>query len=245
MSESNPIDLLADLAQTILDEPEPDNLVAHIALKTLRDLECRGAILGVIQREGFLDLIGSYGYDDATTNSFRRMPLWTPMPITESVRTGELNVLGSVKELIEKFPSLAQFDGYPETVTISGPIKYRNTVIGAFGFTCGELPPPGFADSALTKAALSLGGLYLRNFMSKAGTNNRRDYSSAIQTLTARQKQIIRLFKDDLTTDQMADRLRYSSSTIKQDIIRIYSIFGVNSRAEVIELAGRIGMLDE
>jgi DNA-binding CsgD family transcriptional regulator len=41
----------------------------------------------------------------------------------------------------------------------------------------------------------------------------------------------------------MADRLKFSSSTIKQDIIKIYSIFGVNSRSAVVELAEKAGLL--
>jgi DNA-binding CsgD family transcriptional regulator len=48
--------------------------------------------------------------------------------------------------------------------------------------------------------------------------------------------------KEDLTTDQMAERLKYSSSTIKQDIIKIYSVFGVNSRSAVVQLAEKAGL---
>jgi len=40
----------------------------------------------------------------------------------------------------------------------------------------------------------------------------------------------------------MAERLKYSASTIKQDIIKIYSIFGVNSRTAVVELAAIAGL---
>lgn len=63
-----------------------------------------------------------------------------------------------------------------------------------------------------------------------------------MKTLTPRQKQIIHLFSEDLTTDQMAERLKYSSSTIKQDIIKIYSVFGVNTRSAVVELAKKAGL---
>jgi len=41
----------------------------------------------------------------------------------------------------------------------------------------------------------------------------------------------------------MADKLRYSASTIKQDIIKIYGVFGVNSRTSVIELARKAGLI--
>jgi DNA-binding CsgD family transcriptional regulator len=83
---------------------------------------------------------------------------------------------------------------------------------------------------------LSICGIYLKNYLHK-NFDNKRDYSHAAKSLSARQLQIISLFKEEITTDQMADLLKYSSSTIKQDIIKIYSIFGVNSRQAVLELA--------
>jgi DNA-binding CsgD family transcriptional regulator len=70
------------------------------------------------------------------------------------------------------------------------------------------------------------------------------NHSGKTMKLTARQKQIIELFCDELTTEQMADRLRFSFSTIKQDIIKIYSIFGVNTREQVVALAKKAGLLD-
>ena len=56
------VKLLSDFAKTVLEEPKPDQLLSHITNKTLASLDARGAILGVIEREGFLDLQGAYGY---------------------------------------------------------------------------------------------------------------------------------------------------------------------------------------
>ena len=94
----------------------------------------------------------------------------------------------------------------------------------------------------VTQGLTALTGLYIRNLMAKKVTNG-KDVSVAAKNLTPRQKQIIELFDEDLTTDQIADRLRYSSSTIKQDIIKIYGIFGVNNRHSVVSLAKKAGIL--
>ena len=126
-------------------------------------------------------------------------------------------------------------------VTVSAPIKHRNTVIGAIGFTSLKAPQKDFMHSEATQGVLALSGLYMRNLLAnKAETN--KDHSSSMKVLSPRQKQIINLFKEDLTTDQMAERLKYSSSTIKQDIIKIYSVFGVNSRSAVVQLAEKAGL---
>ena len=232
--------LLADLAKTVLEEPKPEQFLAHIVNRTLAPIDGRGAVLGVIEREGFLDLQGTYGYSNKAVEPFMRIPLWTPMPLTDAARTGEANVFLTAKDIVAKYPHLkdaANEDG----VTVSAPVLFRNTVIGVLGFTALKPPSKEFHKSEATHGVLALCGLYIRNLLANKAENN-KDYSANIKTLTTRQKQIINLFKEDLTTDQMAERLKYSSSTIKQDIIKIYAIFGVNNRSAVVELAEKAGL---
>jgi DNA-binding CsgD family transcriptional regulator len=233
--------LLADLTKTVLEDPQPDQFLAHITNKTLASLDARGAILGVIEREGFLDLQGAYGYAQTMVEPFMRIPLWTPMPITDAARTGDISIYKSPAEMVSAYPHLSEFGKAEAGVTVSAPIKYRNTVIGAIGFTSITAPQDGFEISETTQGVLALCGLYIRNLLSNKNRSE-KDYSSSMKSLSPRQKQIINLFKEDLTTDQMAERLKYSSSTIKQDIIKIYSVFGVNSRSAVVELAQKAGL---
>jgi DNA-binding CsgD family transcriptional regulator len=233
--------LIADLAKTVLDEPDPDQFLSHLVTKTLTSIDARGAILGAIEREGFLELKGSYGYTSNFVEPFKRMPLWTSLPITDAARTGEISIYRSPAELVLQYPHLKGYDEGTPGVTVSAPIKCRNTVLGAIGFTSLKPPSEGFMESAATEGVIALCGLYIRNLLLSKGTVE-RDLSSSIKSLTARQKQIIELFKEEMTTDQMAERLKYSASTIKQDIIRIYDIFGVNSRAAVVELAKKAGI---
>ena len=40
--------IISDLAQTVLEDPKPDQFLSHITNKTLASLNARGAILGVI-----------------------------------------------------------------------------------------------------------------------------------------------------------------------------------------------------
>ena len=207
-------------------------------------LDCRSVALGVIQREGFLDLIGNYGLGEETTKPFVRMPLWTLNPMTDAARTGEFIYVDSTEDMHRRYPIMATVKERPSEITVAAPIKYRNTVIGAIAFGVNQAPPTGYETHPFTDSVLALIGLYLRNFTSKK-VENSRDISSTAKSLSARQKQIIQLFNLDLTTDQMADRLRYSPSTIKQDIIKIYDIFGVSTRSEVVQLAERAGIFGD
>jgi len=235
------VKILSDLSKTVLEDPHPDQFLSHITNKTLASLDARGAILGVIEREGFLSLQGAYGFAKNMVDPYMQIPLWTPMPITDAARTGEISVFNTPKEMVTAYPHLAEFGNVEAGVTVSAPIKYRNTVLGAIGFTSMKAPRKEFPNSEVTQGVLALCGLYLRNLLASK-VDDSRDYSASMKSLTPRQKQIIKLFEQDLTTDQMAERLKYSSSTIKQDIIKIYSIFGVNSRSQVIELAKKAGL---
>ena len=244
MTANGSIELIASLAKVVQDNPDPYQLTSHIALHTLASLDCRSVALGVIQREGFLDLIGNYGLSEKTTSPFTRMPLWTLNPMTDSARTGEFIYTKTVAELNTKYPVMADLEERPSEIVVAAPIKFRNTTIGSIAFGVIKEPPAGYETHPLTEALLSIVGLYLRNFNERK-VENGRNHAEAAKTLSPRQKQIIQLFNDDLTTDQMADRLRYSPSTIKQDIIKIYDIFGVSTRAEVLKLAESAGITVE
>jgi DNA-binding CsgD family transcriptional regulator len=233
--------ILADLAKTVLDGPEPNLFLSHLVTNTLASVNARGAILLAIEREGFLELKGSYGYSSSFVEPFKRMPLWTSFPITDAARTGNFTVFKSPTELVQHYPQLKDYDDGTPSVTVSAPIRYRNTVIGAIGFTSLIVPNENFSESSIMEGVTALCGLYIKSLLSNKG-GVEKDLSASIKTLTPRQKKIIELFKEELTTDQMAERLKYSSSTIKQDIIRIYTIFGVNSRAIVVELAKKAGI---
>ena len=171
----NTTELLADLAKTVLDDPKPDQFLSHIVNKTLASIDARGAILGIIEREGFLDLQGAYGYSNEMVDPYMRIPLWTPMPITDAARSGDISIFNSPKEMIKTYPHLSQFGETEAGVTVSAPIKHRNTVIGAVGFTSIKAPQKDFTRSETTQGVLALCGLYIRNLLAnKAETNKDR-----------------------------------------------------------------------
>ena len=135
---------LADLCVTVLNDPSPDLFLSHLSLQTLNSLDCRGAILGIVQREGFLDLCGAYGFDDAAVDRYSRIPLWTPMPITDAIRSGSINIFKSGAELRKQYPHLNNSGLDEDLCTLSFPIKYRNTVIGALATVTKKIPHQGF-----------------------------------------------------------------------------------------------------
>ena len=187
MITTNTTELLADLAQTVLDDPKPDQFLSHIVNKTLASIDARGAILGVIEREGFLDLQGSYGFANDLVDPYMRIPLWTPMPITDAARTGDISIFKTPTEMIKVYPHLSQFGETDAGVTISAPIKHRNTVLGAIGVTSLKTPQGDFMNSETTLGVLALCGLYIRNLIANKSVSD-KDYSASMKSLSPRQK---------------------------------------------------------
>ena len=243
MTTDYSIESLRDFVNVVGDDPDPNTLVSNIALRTLAHLDCRGVILGVIRHEGFLDLIGTYGYPDELTDPYKKIPLWSPLPITDATRTGNPIVLTSVEEMIEKYPHYPDPQVGEKIAISSFPITSGSSVIGAIGFTSVFAPSPNFMNNPVTESFLTLCGIYLQNWKAKFNNHGNVDFDLTKQTLTTRQKEIVKFFSEHLTTDQIAERLNFSPSTIKQDIIKIYELLGVHSRDHVLEIMKKVDLV--
>lgn len=235
--------MLRDFVNVVGSYPDPNTLVTNIALRTLTHLDCRGVILGAIRHEGFLDLIGTYGYSDKLTDLYKKIPLWTPLPITDAARTGKPVVLSSVEEMIVKYPHYPNPQVGEKIAISSFPITSGSSIIGAIGFTSVIAPSQFFITNPITESFLTLCGIFLQNWKSKLNNPESLDFDITKQALTTRQKQIIKYFSEHLTTDQIAERLNFSPSTIKQDIIKIYELLGVHSRDHVLEIMKKVDLV--
>ena len=171
------------------------------------------------------------------------MPLWSSLPITDATRTGEINIFQKPSEITKKYPNLVNLSSDDVGVTVSCPITFRSCVIGAIGFTSMLPPSNDFQNSAGTDSILALCGIYLRNWLMKTTSEPITNYENSRMALSARQKQVIKYFEENLTTEQIAERLKYSPSTIKQDIMKIYDLLGVHTRDQVLEIMKKVDLV--
>lgn len=237
------IESIRALTKVVLEEPEPNFLAATIALQTLSHVDCRGVIIGVVQHEGFLDLIGIYRYPEQATSPFKRLPLWSSLPITDAIRTGKINIFQKPSEIAEKYPSLVNLSNDDVGEMVLCPITFRSCVIGAIGFTSMLPTSNNFKNCAGTESMLDLCGIYLRNWLMKKTSEPITNYKNSRMALSSRQKQVIKYFEEKLTTEQIAERLKYSPSTIKQDIMKIYDLLGVHTRDQVLEIMKKVDLV--
>jgi len=180
-----PVKAISQLTQVILDEPNPDLLLSHIALNTLDAISCREIELGLISSEGFIDIIARYGSEEVRSNSKERVPLWTSLPITDAARTGEIIYFDYYEKLVSQYPLLKKSRGNSSRYVIAAPIKYRHTVIGAVYLNSSKPPRNVFRESEETETLLGLLGIFLKSYLNKS-IEIKKDYVAAGSSLTPR-----------------------------------------------------------
>ena len=61
--------------------------------------------------------------------------------------------------------------------------------------------------------------------------------------LTKRQYEVLALLSEEMTYDQIASRIGYSHSTVREELMQIYRLLGVHSRREAVREAIQRGIL--
>ncbi|QKJ21050.1 response regulator transcription factor [Microbacterium hominis] len=68
--------------------------------------------------------------------------------------------------------------------------------------------------------------------------------SAAVATITAREREVLRLLADGLTNKQIAQQLRISAKTVMHHSVAIYRKLGVRGRSEATAFAFRHRLID-
>ena len=63
--------------------------------------------------------------------------------------------------------------------------------------------------------------------------------------LTARQIRILHLLAEGMTNPQIAARIGFSDSTVRQETMAIYRFIGADCRRDAVHIAGLRGLLSE
>jgi len=90
----------------------------------------------------------------------------------------------------------------------------------------------------------SILNLYLRALPLLALAPGNRPHQQS-QSLTERQRTILRLVHLGHTNDSIAQQLRFSTSLIKLDLSRAMSTLGVHDRYQAVTRARQLGLLRE
>jgi DNA-binding NarL/FixJ family response regulator len=181
--------------------------------------------------------------------------IWDERPSAVAIREKRICTVASRAQFQLEFPDVAL--ALPDVAgLIAVPLLMNHTPLGVLVVASDhDLEHPGQAEEVISDFALVL-SLYLRGglptsahhrpeLMPVAGKRNEGDGHGSTKRnhLTARQRAILNFLGERLTNRQIAERLGFSESTIRQETMAIYAYLQVGGRREAVHAAKMNGLI--
>lgn len=237
----------------LADVPEGDEVASALAEGFLLQYQVHIVYiyLGGLEAET-LHLVGQYGMQPESVDTYREIPLSVKLPGVECYKRVE-TVYVPLEELLAEYP-LANVYGQserpnePRAVCLV-PIVFRGRPIGIIGVEFGQLPAADLwqlrTDLESCADSLCLWLLALRTLRDHAGSlpkpAGHRSNLTPLR-LTARQRQILDQVRQDRTNPQIARSLGYSEATIKAELRSLYTLLGAGGRKDLVVKAETAGL---
>jgi DNA-binding CsgD family transcriptional regulator len=241
------VTLLAYLAS----KPTLDEVAQFLVLDCFREHKPRASLISVFDSSGNVSAAGSFGYPLDVVRALKRLSLWDRSPAVDAIRDGEPLILNDRGSLVAKYPWLENHDGLLNP-TIAWPLTLGTQRLGSLQLQFAE--SVSYDDVASTFSSTTpILGLYLslRSSVPPVSENERptstpRSGNGQVETeLTARQVRILHLLAEGLTNPQIAARIGFSDSTVRQETMAIYRFLGADGRRDAVHIAGLRGLLNE
>lgn len=249
MSRQSPtmLDLIAYLAE----RPSMDQLAQYLVLQTFRPHSPRGALIYVFFSDGTVQSAGSFGLPSDVVRALHSLSLWDRAPAVDAIRDGSPVLLNGVDAIRATYPWLEQQQSLL-TPTVAWPLAVGNQRVGSLQVHFADR----FDESHLAESFSEISpilGLYLgiRNSANETATDGhdgsrRANGRTTVvpESLTQRQVQILEMLAAGMTNPQIASRIGFSDSTVRQETMAIYRFLGADGRRDAVQIAAMRGLLD-
>jgi len=187
--------------------------------------------------------IGTYGSPAEMTQIYSRISINVDAPIAIAYRTNQ-TVVTDYADASESLTLVPDLPKLGPGGLVSAPITMAGRSIGAFGFFRVRERESRELDLATIDAVSHLLGLWLSNSNNPLHRHRPRIAREAPLSLTQRQHEILVLVAEGRTSENIAAVLKYSPSTVKQEVVRMMSGLKADSRQDLVEQAKRLALLD-
>lgn len=262
---------IVDAFEFFRNQPSLDEVAEYVTLNLLGEYSAIATVISSIESDGTLRLAGSFGVDRDQRARMSRVPLGEEHCLMCAAlrKGGPLIVHGSDEEA-QSYPGLRL--NHPGAVQIALPLDLPHRRVGAMTVvfdkdgrvdTCLE-GLRQFADAVSLYLALCTPAHQGSDRgdghgeLSPNRSAGRRDpgtgftmadweamdpVAATVQGLTERQMQVLRLMAENMTNSQIATRIGYSDSTVRQETMAIYRYLSVADRHEAVRVALSRGIL--
>ena len=248
------------VAQLLMRRPRMADVCRYLVLSVPWPEPPNGSVMLRCQDDGYLEVLGWFGYPKEIVEAYRRLSLFDDLPLTTAARTRQTVALYGSGQVETSYPELVKeiSSAAPSTpgALVAVPMVSDLGPIGVLGVSFArDLDPAGPTVPALESIAPLL-GLYIElTTASGVATAGRESAAYAAaedaeyvptpgpEGLTKRQLRVLGMLGKKMSNREIALALDYSVSTIRLDTMSIFRYLGVQSRREAVEEARRRGIL--
>lgn len=175
-------------------------------------------------------------------NFYRRISTNLNLPMSVAYREARI-VATQWEELSDSFALLPDVPEMGPGGYVSSPILFGGRSVGALSLMYLQENAIEEVDRDLMSTLSYVLGMWVATSGIIASNPQSPVLDAAPLSLTARQMRILSLVREGLTSDEIGSRLGHSTSTVKQEIVRMKNALMVDSRQDLIEHAVRLSIL--
>ena len=258
--------IMFEMVRFLMTKPTSDQVAQQLVLGLMNEHNSKGAVISVFEQDGTLRVIGSFGMSPLALKASSDLSLWDASPMTDALRHGEPVILPRAEDVEQRYPWLGN-PQHPHEPLATWPLALPSERIGAVEVIFSESPDPDRLRADVAGVAAILALYFSLVSRRPSGTEpietvrtvTSHGYASGHasprpaeaedlrvpRALSERQMQILGLMAKGLTNGQIAARVGFSESTVRQETMAIYRFLNVGGRHEAVRIAGLRGMLEQ
>ena len=190
-----------------------------------------------------LDLVASYGMGRRENTAYARVTADMHLPGAETFRIGTEKWL-TREQVADTYPLAAPFfRSFPTSGEMAFlPLRHRGAPVGFVVLGFSDQVEHTWHLRAMLDGLLSATVMWVLASSALRGTANSNLTEVVPLEITARQREVLVLMRDERSNREIAEELGYSVATIKADITALGQSLGASGRAEILDKAKRAGI---
>jgi DNA-binding CsgD family transcriptional regulator len=216
------------------DSKSLDEVAQFITLKTLNGEQSSAVFFAKITSDAHLVPIAAFGQEKFAITKMSKIPLSARNPLTDAVKTDKWIHIKKPEDFLRDYPDLIDFENVslgPESV-----VAWPMLPFGAALTTLGSNRDLDDNFQHFLKVISEMVHLYHRKLDYKSGLGNKSSSpgEEVSMVLTRRQNLIVELLRLGKTNVEIAEKLGYSESLIRQETVKIYRNLGISGRKDLV-----------
>jgi DNA-binding CsgD family transcriptional regulator len=215
---------LLAITQLLAAKPTLDELTNFLSLKHCPSGEVSRVYFAKILNEKTLRIEAAHGFEPDNCFVGKEFELELGRPSGRAILENKIMIEINKPEYYIKYPAIRNAPiPYPWSSQISIPINNQ------YFMQCGRFVPMSDGDEIFYQNLQSLMQIYF----SKIGKVSLEIGDLFGKALTARQEKILDLMRAGMTNEDIATKIGYSPSLVKQETMLIFSKLGISGRKDL------------